>query len=155
MLQTVEEKLCHQIVIEFGSDEIPQAPEITEGDEDFFFDTGAFWGKSWEDLSFEIFHENMYVFFTLPDDVFPYFFGAHLNCSILEGQFASDAMINFLESPETKPNRSIFRMTVRNRLNVRQRTCFREVLSHFMEKPLDDDTREYLQYNFAKLVETI
>jgi len=64
-----------------------------------YLETKGFWGKSWAELNFEDFENNMFCFTLFPDGSIPYFLGAFMFVACKKQVYVTDSFSNYFFSP--------------------------------------------------------
>lgn len=134
-------------------------PVITKGlelSDDQYEDTIAFRGKKWTELTVEDFHNQMYILGSVPDRCFPYYLGAHMHASMVEGIFFSDAFGMIFDNPllssQRKRKPSFASMIIVPYLSGKQLDVFDEFLKYSAPK-LPEYHRSIVEYTRKKISE--
>ena len=93
--------LADKIKEHFWTETPPEFPSFDPAyaDDEDVVETAAFVGKRWSELNFELFDENSLVLDCLPKETLPYYFGAFLYLSLLEGRYWSNAISRVSDIP--------------------------------------------------------
>lgn len=106
--------LKSELRVTFPSDGRMEPPTTWTCDGEELEDTQLLWGKTWKQLAVDDFHNDMYCFFRIPPVYIPFFWGAALYVSIVEGRYFNDALGLVVEGDEasgkiTKANSFLLR----------------------------------------------
>jgi len=140
----------------FGTKLPPSIPKGWSKNNESFEDMCVFWGKEWDNLSVDDFHNNMYVFNSVPKESFPYFLGAHMYASLVEGVFFSDALAYICDNPLVAPyahgKPSIVSLFVMSSLSPQQLSVFVSFLEYIAQR-LPDYERSIVENTRKVLIE--
>lgn len=137
------DRLCARIDAAFNRAPPPPEPVADWYDQEMRDDTGAFWGKPWDALCVQDFHDNIYVFTSLPSQDLAYFLGAYMAASLREDRYEADGFGFVAESPlhmnnktyRTRPKMTLFKEA----LSVAQLAVFADYLAYGALRAESDD----------------
>ena len=129
-------ELMHQIKTLYYHNVPPIIPAKSDSNMDVYENIESLVGKSWDELSFGVFHDNMYAFLSLPNKAVPYYLGAMMYSSLENNFFENDALLLILSCPASgkagkkRVPPSVISGKINACLTDQQRKCFSSYLRY-------------------------
>lgn len=148
------QKLLKKIVSSFEDAPPPVAKHYTWGGSEQWEEASKFWGKTWSQLTEQLFDENNLCFSSFPPEDFGYFFGALMHKALENGRFENNAfdLLFVLWDPESDPATASLRdnlaHNLRKFLSDQQVSIIEEFIefrSQFIDKEESEMARSFVR----------